>query len=168
MILDTDQDIQQRFDNLLDGVLNEETLLAFGCKKVVKDDGFVSSTVFKDNTYCRTTEWIVEYRGISKILKIKAYESMIGEHSSWIEATISGRKYYDESKTSWYSSSEHVCSMRDIFDFIDKELELYKAHPELDEENEVYKQMTRVMDKSLSILYSYDLEQDFVRMYENI
>lgn len=168
MILDTDQDIQQRFDNLLDGALNEETLLAFGCKEVVRDDGFVSSTVFKDNTYCRTTEWIVEYRGISKILKIKAYESMLEKHFSWTEATISGRKYYDESKTSWYSSSEHVCSMRDIFDFIDKELELYKAHPELDKESEAFKKMIRVIDKSLSVQQYYDLEQDFVRMYEYI
>ncbi len=105
MLLETDQDIQHRFSNLLDGEITKNTLLAFGGAESTPDDGFQSYTVSVNARRRIYTYWKIEYRDIKFQFKfVEVHKDKDEDVESYILLT-------DERK---------ISSMRQLFETIDK------------------------------------------------
>lgn len=116
MLLDTDQDIQRHFDDLLDGKITKDTLLVFGGVESIPDDGFQSYTITDDTQRSVYDYWIIEYRGIKLQFKfVEVHKDEEVETYILLPVLYAGQS----------QSERKICTMRQLFEVINTYIDIH-------------------------------------------
>lgn len=115
MLLNTDQDILDNYEKLITGAPTRENLEACGC-------------ILLKEYYSEKDDWVIIYKGERyefTRLRQQVFDDIL------YTLKIYCKHYTNSEKTAWVGyGHEYAKNLKELFAWIDAEIEFYKDHPE--------------------------------------